>query len=357
MSLPIPDIETVTNYFPDPYLRSKDYVDLINSDLEIEEDYTTLVNTGGGISEIKLLDMSSYEYGSAILDRTLNILDPVDTIEGPEHLNYRMRVDIISITDGYTGPPFSGDSRPFEYQGQMVYPQWDGEPHESTSSFTYFPMEPWDTTVTWDSPLQREYSVGVDRGMLYLEGEAYPWSGLIAVTRDSPDGEINERYLDGQLYDVRISEDDYKGSMEVFTYPQEFEACIGRAQVSGTPLRAHGQSSKPFHMIYRTMTGTGVSPDSEYTIHILYNCYAVDTGISFNTNSNSPNPEVFKFDIYAVPTVFPGIRPTAYYSIDSRDLHKVVLDALEKLLYGADGSDPQLPEIDELVELLDVEID
>jgi hypothetical protein len=45
-------------------------------------------------------------------------------------------------------------------------------------------------------------------------------------------------------------------------------------------------------------------------------------------------------------------RPTAHFSIDSRELSSDTLQAFEDSLYGSDDSEPTLPTIDEIITLL-----
>lgn len=210
------------------------------------------------------------------------------------------------------------------------------------------PNDPWDTTVAWHEPKQRTYSVGVDRGMVYIDGVGHPWSGLVSVSRNAPDGELNKRYLDGVLYDVRVPKHDFEGSIEAFTYPRAFERCIGQQQLDGESIIAHNQPAIPFHLVYRTGIGDGIPDSDEYKIHIIYNCYAQDSGVDYNTINSSPEADTFKFDIYSIPVHTSGIKPSAYFTIDSRDINRVQLEAIERALYGAEGSSPVLPDIEEL---------
>lgn len=259
--------------------------------------------------------------------------------------------DMLTLADtvDYQGPPFSGDTEPFEYLGQTVSPRWDDPSGNSTSSFKFYPpYDPWVTTVAWHEPKQRTYSVGVDRGMVYIDGIGHSWSGLVSVSRNAPDGELNKRYLDGVLYDVRVPKHDFEGSIEAFTYPRAFERCIGQQQLDGESIIAHNQPAIPFHLVYRTGIGDGIPDSDEYKIHILYNCYAQDSGVDYNTINSSPEADTFKFDIYSIPVHTSGIKPSAYFTIDSRDINRVQLEAIERVLYGADGSSPVLPDIEEL---------
>ena len=207
----------------------------------------------------------------------------------------------------------------------------------------------WNPTATWNKATQKQYSIGVDRGMLYRNGLGVPWSGLVNVNRNGNDSEVGKRYLDGVLFNVSVPPSDFSASLEAFTYPDEFDACIGNANYNGVEgLTIHGQESAPFDLCYRTLQGDGTGHGEEYTLHFVYGCMAVDSGHDHASINDAPEAETFSFEIHGTPQAAPNARPSAYFSINSRKVDRELLDGLEQVLYGIDGAQPMLPAMGEI---------
>lgn len=269
----------------------------------------------------------------------------------PEGEGFFARNALVQI--GSEWPPsipyFDGDTQGFEYAGQKVFPKWDGTPNESTSSFEYFNWTEWNPTTTWNKATQKRFSVGVDRGMLYLDGVGVPWAGLTAVNRRKHDGENRTRYIDGQIYRMDTTPSDYAATINAYTYPDEFDQCIGNERPSADKgLTVHGQMPKPFSFSYRTLVGDGDGVDQHYKIHLVYNAMADELDYEYATMTETTDLTPFSFDIVGVPVNVDGHRPTSYFSIDSREVNPVLLRELEHVLYGKAGTQPSLPSIEEI---------
>ena len=206
-------------------------------------------------------------------------------------------------------------------------------------------LEPWSPTAEWGTTEQRRYSIGVDRGMLYLDGVGVPWTGLVSVNRKAGEGETRKRYIDGRIYSVSVPETDYAASLRAFTYPDEFDRCIGNVSPDGTALTAHGQPGRSFGLSYRTLSGDGEGHDQHYKIHLVYNCVAEESDYENGTINDSPELSPFEFNLTGIPVTSPGLRPTSYFSIDSREVSDILLRGLEHVLYGKGGTPPVLPPI------------
>ena len=85
--------------------------------------------------------------------------------------------------------------------------------------------------IIWDETGKRTYETGVSQGVLYpiqRDGTyslGVPWNGLTAVT-DSPSGaEASPMYADNIKYLNLISAEEFGGTVEAYTYPDEFAEC------------------------------------------------------------------------------------------------------------------------------------
>jgi hypothetical protein len=206
--------------------------------------------------------------------------------------------------------------------------------------------------ITWDQEADRIYQTGLDRGVLYLDDTGYPWNGLTSFD-DQSSQDTQQVYFEG-LPAINIPVvGDITAKLKAFTYPDEFAQCLGQVEVE-PGLIVDNQNGRPFNLSFRTLVGNAsVGTQLAYKIHILYNLVAQPGAVSYDTIDDK-NPLVeFEWGVIGKPSIFDGHSPTAYIIADSRDLLPVDLVQLETILYGDITSDPYLPPMDELFEILE----
>lgn len=210
------------------------------------------------------------------------------------------------------------------------------------------------TALVWDKSGEHVYQTGIDRGVLYLQdGTAVVWNGLTSV-EDTTSKETNSYYLDGAKYLQYISPGDFSANLKAFTYPDEFDEVNGiNKAISG--LRIHDQPPQSFGLSYRTMIGDDLNGlDAGYIIHLIYNVLANPDSTEYATLKDSGlDPTEFSWVLSAKPVreydrTYFFWRPTAHFSIDSRDIDSELLQSIEDTLYGTDSSSASLPSILEL---------
>jgi hypothetical protein len=210
------------------------------------------------------------------------------------------------------------------------------------------------TKLAWDKTGERLYETGVDRGVLYIPNAlgvyntGYAWNGLTTVTESPSGAESNPQYADNIKYLNLVSAEEFGGTIESFTYPDEFAQCDGTAFAQ--PGVAVGQQSrKTFGLAYRTRLGndlTGV--DYGYKIHLIYGALAAPSEKAYATINDSPEAITFSWELTTTPVevgVVGGVtyKPTSSLTIDSSQVDASALTNLENLLYGTVGTDPSLP--------------
>lgn len=217
-------------------------------------------------------------------------------------------------------------------------------------------------TLKWNRPKDQTFEAGLDRGVLYLEpsaefpdpkGRAVSWSGLINV-EDSGTSDTKELYRDGQKFLVTMSPRDWEGSLEAYTFPDEFNELIGIKKM-GDGLFVDSQAIGRFGLSYRTMVSSPNIDQSvdHYKIHLIYKCMAeIEPRTHTTLSASGLDPTAFKFSLSAVPQKIPGARPTAHVILDTRDIDVETRQTLEEMLYGKFGASPYLPSIEELIDLL-----
>src|SRR5690349_5217225 len=209
--------------------------------------------------------------------------------------------------------------------------------------------------LNWDAVGQRYYETGVDRGVLYLPDESgayvngYAWNGLETVT-ESPEGaEVTETYADNILYLNLISVERFKGTIEAYTYPNEFAECDGSVEVE-TGVFVGQQPRKTFGMSYRTRLGNDLEKEEYgYKLHLVYNALAAPSEKAFSTINDSPEAVSFSWEFSTTPAPVTGQKPTSLITIDSTKVGSADLTELEQFLYGTAGTDPSLPSPDAVI--------
>lgn len=168
------------------------------------------------------------------------------------------------------------------------------------------------------------------------------WNGLTTVTESPSGAESNKQYADNIVYLNLISTEEFGATIEAFTYPPEFEACDGTKVVNGVAIGQQGRST--FGLCYRTRVGDDIDgTDAGYKLHLVYGALAAPSEKAYATINDSPEAITFSWEVSTTPVSVTGQKPTALLTIDSTKVDPADLAALETILYGAPGDDPELP--------------
>lgn len=211
--------------------------------------------------------------------------------------------------------------------------------------------------IVWDETGKRFYETGVKNGVLYVQDEqgAYPkgvaWNGLTAVTESPSGAEANPLYADDIKYLNLISNEEFGATIEAYTYPDEFAACDGSAELA-PGVSVGQQARKTFGMCYRTVLGNDVkNNDYGYKLHLIYGALAAPSEKGYSTINDSPEAITFSWEVTTTPVAVTGLKPTASLTIDSTKVDADKLAALEAILYGDASEEARLPLPDEVAEL------
>lgn len=212
--------------------------------------------------------------------------------------------------------------------------------------------------MNWGLAGTRIFEAGVDRGVVYIDGIGYPWTGLTAVNETPEGGENQSYYLDGVKYHNGSATEEYKATIEAYTYPDEFMYCDGTAPMMNGMFITQ-QRRKSFDFCYRTRVGNDVAGvNHAYKLHLVYNATATPTSKTYQTLGDSTEPSTFSWNISTRRERFEDIQfGTKYGShivIDSRTTYPWAMQLLENFLYGqagSDGSEAKMPTPEELISL------
>ena len=211
--------------------------------------------------------------------------------------------------------------------------------------------------LVWDAIGERYYETGVKNGVLYVYdagkyGNGVAWNGLTAVTESPSGAEASPLYADDIKYLELTSNEEFGGTIEAYTYPDEFKACNGEAELT-TGVVLGQQARKSFGFCYRTVLGNDTeSNEYGYKLHLVYGAKASVSEKAYATINDSPEAITFSWEFTTTPVAVEGFKPTSIVTIDSTKVDEGKLAALEAKLYGSDDTEPTLPLPDEIVTLL-----
>lgn len=181
------------------------------------------------------------------------------------------------------------------------------------------------------------YSQGVSNGVLYPQNSpGVPWNGLVSVS-EAGDSAPTARYFDGLKYTDEFKLGTYAGTISAFTYPDEFEPCIGLDNgITAQPRQSFGftyRDTREIHLVYDAT----VSPSSDQYVSL----------------ADSISPVAFAWDFSTFPVEIPFGRPTSHLVVVTDFADVEALAALEDILYGDDSNNPSLPDPATVYELFE----
>ena len=212
--------------------------------------------------------------------------------------------------------------------------------------------------LVWDETGKRFYETGVDHGVLYPMGDdgkygkGVAWNGLISVSESPSGAEATPLYADNIKYLNLMSAEEFAATIEAYTYPDEFAACDGSAEVA-TGIMIGQQSRKTFGLAYRTVIGNDVQGnDLGYKIHLIYGCLAAPSEKGYSTINDSPEAITFSWEVKTTPVEVPNFKPTATIIIDSTKVEAGKLAELEAKLFGSESEEAALLLPGEIIALI-----
>lgn len=213
--------------------------------------------------------------------------------------------------------------------------------------------------LTWDQAGDKVFETGVDHGVLYLHNASgvydsgFAWNGLTTVTESPSGAESNKQYADNIVYANLYSAEEFGGTIEAYTYPDQWAECDG----SGVPqagVTIGQQPRKAFGLSYRSRIGNDLDDNAGYKLHLVWGAKASPSEKAFASVNDSPEPIGFSWEFTTTPVEAGVIGGTDYgltstMTIDSTKVDATALSNLEDALYGTTGQDPRLPTPAEVV--------
>lgn len=224
--------------------------------------------------------------------------------------------------------------------------------------------------IVWDEAGKRFFETGVSKGILFVQGSdgsydaGVAWNGLTAVNHSPEGGELTDFWADNIKYASIRSAENFKGSIEAYTYPDEFAECDGSKEAtndsSSVPGMYYGQQArKRFGFVYRSNIGSDTQDpsdaDAPYKLHIIYNASVNPSERAYSTINDSPEAATLSWDFDTTGVIVEGFKPVAHIEIDSRkftDTKKAYLTTLIGILEGSSTAASRLPSPTEIAKIL-----
>ena len=224
--------------------------------------------------------------------------------------------------------------------------------------------------LKWDQTGERFYETGTKNGVLFKKtsagqyGPGVAWNGLTAVTESPSGAEENPIYADDSKYLSLYSAEDFGGTIQAYTYPDEWAECDGSAEpVPG--LTIGQQPHRGFGLAYRTVLGNdSVGESYGYKLHLVYGATASPSEKGYTSINDSPDAVEFSWEFTTTPVAVSGYKPTALLVINSTKVDPAKLATIESILYGTaaeeatatteatEAIEPRLPMPSEIIEIL-----
>jgi hypothetical protein len=148
------------------------------------------------------------------------------------------------------------------------------------------------TITVGTSPNEKEYTTN------YYGGVA--WNGITAVTESPSGAEPTDLWADDTKYATMRSAEQFGGTIEAYTYPDEFEQCDGSITTNGVTIGQQGR--KAFGLAYVTTVGNDTElNDYGEKLHLVYNATANPSERSYATINDSPEAITFSWEFTTTP--------------------------------------------------------
>lgn len=212
--------------------------------------------------------------------------------------------------------------------------------------------------LKFDELGKRFYETGVSEAVLFPQDPSgtYPkgiaWNGITAANESPSGAEANDQYADNIKYLSLTGAENFEGTIEAFSSPEEFDECDGMKEIVKGAV-AHQQNRRPFGFAFKSILGNDTKGNEYgFKLHLWYGCKAAPSERSHATVNDSPEPQNPSWSISSTPVVVPGHKPTSVITIDSTKADPTKLQKVLDAVYGTDTTEAYLPSPEKVIELL-----
>lgn len=211
--------------------------------------------------------------------------------------------------------------------------------------------------MVWDQTGERLYETGIEQVALFKQKngtyeKGVPWNGITALNLTPSGAEPTALYANDNKYLTLMSAEELGGTIEAFTYPDEWAECDGSVALA-EGVYIGQQTRAPFGLVGKTLIGNDTEGTKHgYKLHIVYGGIASPTEQSHSTVNETPEAATLSWEFSTTPVPVKDHSPTSYICIDSTKVDAEKLAELEAKLYGGDEEEPTLLLPDEIAALM-----
>ena len=218
--------------------------------------------------------------------------------------------------------------------------------------------------LEWDQAGQRLYQTGDKNMVLYvfnsttktIEGnttnyyDGVAWNGITAITESPSGAEPTDLWADDTKYATMRSAEQFGGTIEAYTYPDDWEQCDGSITTNGVTIGQQGR--KAFGLAYITTVGNDTElNDHGEKLHLVYNATANPSERSYATINDSPEAITFSWEFTTTPIDVDGTgtyKKTSLLTIDTTRLDtagKAKYEQFKELVFGRKADETASPAV------------
>ena len=195
--------------------------------------------------------------------------------------------------------------------------------------------------ILFDQIGEKFYELGVSKCVLFVMDkdthnykEGVAWNGITSISETPEGADKTDIYADNTKYASFRALETFGGTIEAYTYPDEFAECDGSISPK-KGLNIGQQGRKTFALAYKTQVGSDVDSEaSAYKIHIIYGCTCSPTERSYETINDSPESDPFSWEFDSTPVPIEGYKDTSIITLDSRATEQAAaLKTIEDMIY------------------------
>lgn len=209
--------------------------------------------------------------------------------------------------------------------------------------------------LQWDQTGERLYETGDRNVALYVYNSTaktilatghvtnyycgVAWNGVTAITESPSGAEATDLWADDTKYATMRSAEQFGGTIEAYTYPNEWEECDGSKTVNGVTLGQ--QTRKAFGLAYITTVGNDTElNDYGEKLHIVYNATANPSERSYATINDSPEAITFSWEFTTTPIdAGSSYKKVSCLTINSKNVNADTYAAFKTLVFGSNTRD------------------
>lgn len=195
--------------------------------------------------------------------------------------------------------------------------------------------------ILFDQIGEKFYELGVSKCVLFVmdnDANSYKdgvaWNGISSISETPEGADKTDLYADNIKYASFRALETFGGTIEAYTYPDEFEECDGSVSPK-KGLNIGQQGRKTFALAYKTQVGSDTDSEaSAYKLHIIYGCTCSPSERSYETINDSPEAITFSWEFDSTPVPVEGYKDTSVITLDSRATEQATaLKTIEDMIY------------------------